>query len=477
MNFFFRRFPVLRELGIQSVASFQEARNVLRDGQYDPKTTSKKEFDRAVDGMKAFIYGGTPFKDCWLRTVQIMSAFPDHRKSVLVVFDGIASYSAIDLLSSALKSADITAMCCYIAKESSVENLTFFSRTKTYWEPEAINFFHLSSQVPIASIPATVLTRRGWNFEIEHDYVRLFVHANHPSDLSDACKFLQELTHCEDTLHCLLDRVSLNTCVSINEQNFKTMNQVDEPDCFIYAAATAIYMVHRAIENREDGYSDLSPILLKLRSNFQTRGKDDRLKVLREAAQMYRLQAADIRNFNDLTPDYLQQVVIGFFVLSDNQMKHFKSYFKLFPKNTLDDLPYDRQPRTKGHAVVLASHGENYLRFINSWGTEWADGGFFKIKDASVLGMSFTRIYFDSTDLLAGETTSDARETARKLIQLKGFQNSTHMCTNCNRGSNVSQYTWNNRHEAVCPRCKRNFPLNEPGTTLQLYKYIQSLSE
>ena len=466
----------MHELGSNSVASFQKARAVLRDGQYDPKTTSTEEFDKAVDGMKSLIYGLTPFEDCWRQMVRIMSSFRRHRKPMLVIFDGIASYRAEYLLMDARK-ADITVMCCYIANESSVENLTIFSRNRSDWEAKAQSFFKLSSQIPIASIPATVLTRRGWNFETGSDYVRLFVHANHPSHLSDACKFLQELTHCEDTLHCLLDRVSLNTCVTINERNFKTMNQEDEPECFIYAAATAIYMVHRAIENREDGYSDLSPILLQLRSHFKTRGNDDRLEVLREAARMYRLQAADIRNFNDLTPDYLQQVVIGFFVLSVNQMKQFKSYFKLFPKNTLDNLPYDGQPRTEGHAVVLASHGENFLRFINSWGTEWGDGGFFKIKDASVLGMNFTRIYFDSTDLLDGETTSNARETAKKLIQLNGFENSAHKCSICNQYSHVSQFTWNNRHEAVCPLCKQNFPLNEPGTTLQLYKYIHSLSE
>jgi C1A family cysteine protease len=39
-----------------------------------------------------------------------------------------------------------------------------------------------------------------------------------------------------------------------------------------------------------------------------------------------------------------------------------------------------------GHAVILMSYDFDHLRFLNSWGKDWGDKGFFKISDANVLG-------------------------------------------------------------------------------------------
>ena len=38
-----------------------------------------------------------------------------------------------------------------------------------------------------------------------------------------------------------------------------------------------------------------------------------------------------------------------------------------------------------GHAVMLAGCDPNCLTFMKSWGQEFADGGFFRVEDQSVL--------------------------------------------------------------------------------------------
>ena len=47
-----------------------------------------------------------------------------------------------------------------------------------------------------------------------------------------------------------------------------------------------------------------------------------------------------------------------------------------------------------------------YLRLLNSWGPDWADYGFFKVKKAEVLGFKFIDIYWEADDLNKKEKNS-----------------------------------------------------------------------
>ena len=49
-----------------------------------------------------------------------------------------------------------------------------------------------------------------------------------------------------------------------------------------------------------------------------------------------------------------------------------------------------------GHAVTLIGIDEcGALKFINSWGADWGDKGFFRLKDGKVLNMTFYDVYFE----------------------------------------------------------------------------------
>ena len=57
-----------------------------------------------------------------------------------------------------------------------------------------------------------------------------------------------------------------------------------------------------------------------------------------------------------------------------------------------------------GHAVVLVGYDATSLRFMNSWGDKWADGGFFKIRDSGVLmKMAFYDVFFLESELKESE--------------------------------------------------------------------------
>jgi len=48
-----------------------------------------------------------------------------------------------------------------------------------------------------------------------------------------------------------------------------------------------------------------------------------------------------------------------------------------------------------GHAVLLVSYSKKSLRFVNSWGSNWANGGFFEVENEHVLGdLKFCDVYW-----------------------------------------------------------------------------------
>jgi hypothetical protein len=59
-----------------------------------------------------------------------------------------------------------------------------------------------------------------------------------------------------------------------------------------------------------------------------------------------------------------------------------------------------------GHAVVLIDIAPNYLRFLNSWGAQWADKGFFKVAKADVLNLKFIDVFWTLDDLTATEKSA-----------------------------------------------------------------------
>jgi C1A family cysteine protease len=58
------------------------------------------------------------------------------------------------------------------------------------------------------------------------------------------------------------------------------------------------------------------------------------------------------------------------------------------------------------------SYDDKSLRLLNSWGTNWADGGFFRVKDAKVLGLEFIDVFWNLEDLTDAENQAYLRDQA-----------------------------------------------------------------
>ena len=106
------------------------------------------------------------------------------------------------------------------------------------------------------------------------------------------------------------------------------------------------------------------------------------------------------------------------------------------------------------------------LTIMNSWGQDWGDGGFFRVKDGTVLSKTeFFDVYWNEEDLLPEEVEAykkECSERARNLLHtFPSVQDLSHTCPKCNKSSRIAEF-YGHVLEAECPRCHEKFmPTNE----------------
>ena len=126
-----------------------------------------------------------------------------------------------------------------------------------------------------------------------------------------------------------------------------------------------------------------------------------------------------------------------------------------------------------GHAVVLTGCAPNHLTFMNSWGQNWADGGFFRVEDKNVLhNMKFYDMYWTEDDLKPSECEAFKREGTERgkelLQQFPSVKELPYKCHKCNRKSKVEEFS-GHVLEAQCPKCHQKFKPTNKDILQSLY--------
>ena len=126
-----------------------------------------------------------------------------------------------------------------------------------------------------------------------------------------------------------------------------------------------------------------------------------------------------------------------------------------------------------GHAVVLIRCDPDCLTFMNSWGTDWADGGFFRVKDQWVLNKTeFYDVYWTEDDLTDSEKEAFKIEGARRakeaMEEFPSLKDLVYNCPKCKSGSKIVEFS-GNVLEAKCPKCRRQFKPTTEDLLQSLY--------
>lgn len=113
------------------------------------------------------------------------------------------------------------------------------------------------------------------------------------------------------------------------------------------------------------------------------------------------------------------------------------------------------------------------LTFMNSWGQEFADGGFFRVKDQSALNETiFFDIYWTEDDLKPCEKEAYERKCTERAQELSrtfpSIQDLPHECPVCKKISKVGMFS-GHVLEAECPECHQKFKPTYENILQSLY--------
>ena len=371
-----------------------------------------------------------------------------------------------------------------------VNELRLFCDTNTKdWKPSTQRLFKLSSKVECFKILPNVFQTAGWTVEEpsnpqERNEVKLFVHANNHANVSSACTFAKQIFTDKDCLSDILSEVSLASCINQKKNEAIPGNQGNSGDCLEYAAAAAMYLELHRIPNRQGGYPTVEKLRQELIEHFKSLNGKKYTDHLDSFAKTYRLRAQKVEYQDALEAASNMHFVIAAFSWNDREKEQFEEFFRKNPRSILRHFNlrhHDKDDEDERHAVLLTSFTSKFLRFMNSWGTEWGDGGFFKIENSETLReMSFIKIYVDKKRLLTKERNYAALHGGKKaatfLKNLQGLKRSQHTCPFCERSSRVSEFKGVMFH-GRCPKCNKKFTLDtNSGGNLLLYQYLVSLS-
>ena len=291
-----------------------------------------------------------------------------------------------------------------------------------------------------------------------------------------------------DALSELLVSVHLDMYINQTTSGFRAKDQGEELTCYAFASAVVLHLAMQRIHGREGEYPSFDELKDEMiREHGKSRAYT--CEVLKKICPKYRLHCRKVNIKGAKQAIVKKRPVVAKFYLTDDEWDAFENFYDTNPVGILtqNELDVRKRPtspphRTSGHAVVLTSYNSKCLTFMNFWGEEWADNGFFRVQNAEVLGdqLEFFDVYWELDDLTEKEQEKYRKygsKLAKRLIEfLEGLEFAEYTCPECEQTSLVTEFT-GTLSKVQCPKCFREFSTSDnAGNSLALNVYLTSLS-
>ncbi|CAG2249943.1 unnamed protein product [Mytilus edulis] len=438
-------------IDVGSIFSIGEASEILHVGVNESKLNDGR-INEIMKAVEPFIYGSTPLFQALNETWKIFAdrKYTSYEKVLFVLSDGEPTDRGdIKQIVQLLERYKVTVVSCYINRHSYIQPRRLYSVENGSWNKGAKFLFKLSSTISSQLLPRTIFIKTGWEIDIDNNETKLFLQINHEDNIHDACSLAKQ-------------------------QEYST--------CYANATATVLHLSMMRIIGRDGGHPTFNALRNEIIKKHGIDGAYP-FDVLEGIAPKYRLQFQTVSAQDAMIAVASKRPVIASFYLTNLEWKQFSAFYERQPTGILSKAKIDlrnRDPRDtlSGHAVVLTSFNSKSLRFMNSWGSNWANMGFFRVQNSEVLDFDYIDVFWTLNDLSEQEIKKfevHGAEVACKLINnLKSLQKSVYRCPICRDNSLVTAYSGSLK-EAVCPKCKGIFQCNDVGNILALNIYLTSL--
>jgi len=483
---------VLAEVGPTDKVVYcaKDASEILH-GSVGQQELTDDRTNELYDKVKPFIHGGTPLIESLRQAVNLFRDNRDTQYKLLFVLADGQPADGHDPPLTELADLGVKVVSCYITRRPIEEPRRLYSNLNWEWEGAAKFMFNMSSVVRADKIPRTLFVKKGWKIDMDRNETRLFFQINHSDLIDEVCDLARDCVCSQDSLADVLSYIKLDIYINrANEGLSPDRKEEKEKTCYAIASATVIHMVLmlKAFSvGREGGYPGFYEIRDELIDMY---GKDGANvgDVLREACPRYRLQCKETDKRGAMSAVVEKRPVVAIYQLTVAERKSFHQFYKKNPtgiltdKNVKIDKRSEGEELTIGHAVVLTSFDGKCLRLMNSKGSDWADGGFFRVRKADVLRMKFYDVFWKKEDLddpseeKRNRLRQGADVSAKLMSSLTGLQTATYKCPLCSVESKLSEFT-GHVLEVRCPnpRCRGTFSADSDNSDLALSIYLMSL--
>ncbi|XP_028410702.1 uncharacterized protein LOC114533385 [Dendronephthya gigantea] len=495
---YFKSKKRLVNVGSHSIYSVQDASRIIRGcvGEKEVSELSEERKKELLEQIEPYIYGGTPLFESLEKATRLFEQTTAENKLLFVLSDGEPAdgrhFLSVEHFTSRLARAGVYIVSCYITETTDISAKHLYDEMDGNWEIGAKFLFSLSSKLLTQDLPLGFLIKNDWKIDIDKNETNLFIQANHPDNLREACRMAKEVVGSADTLSELLVSVDLDIYIRDCTRDMEAEEQIlNQNTCYAFASAAVLHLRMQGVYGPEGVYPEFDMLKDEMIAAHGVNGANTG-DVLQKICEKYGFKCEKVFKVNKAKKAIVEKrPVVATFHLPKKKMKSFKDYFRNNPTGILtlkemtnaDTESSDKtSPPTIGHAVVLTSYNSKCLKFMNSWGQEWGDNGFFRVENAEVLGdkLEFFDVSWDWDKATEGEKEyyrKHAAEVAAKLMSsLKGLQNAEYTCPKCEKKSLVTEFE-GTLSKALCPKCQSEFSTNDKkGNIVALNVYLASLS-
>ncbi|CAF3709580.1 unnamed protein product [Rotaria socialis] len=456
-----------------TVNLLKQVTNTSSDSSKTQQSLTSAQLSALADSIEPFIYGNTPMCQALQSALHTFCSGTHKQKVLFLLSDGESTDGNPTRFAQELRKLNVLVFACILTSKNISNPRQLYYEPDPNWSKAHREMFELSTTVENSHSAMSILQEQKWDLP-PAGHSRLFVQANHPDVIKEFSNIIQYMSESNDVLMNMIGRVSLDIYINAANSTFEAKEQTDLT-CYAYASATVFHLAMCRIEGREDGVDKFEDIYEELINKF---GCERALteEVLRTCAPTYRLHSKEVEELGARQAINQRRPVVATFRLNQKQWDAFTTFYADAPQGVLEakDLGLASVgDKLFGHAVVLMKCDPTSLTFINSWGTKFADKGFFRVRNQSVLNLKFYDVYWDLNDLTAKEIEAFERKSSEKgqnLIQKLpiGIKNLPYKCPECGASSPVWMFIID-FSGAKCPECDGHFKPTPMGVNVTAY--------
>ena len=427
--------------------------------------------------MDNYIYGYTPMREIFSNVFTYINNNKNEYEEniIFLLSDGVSTDgNPEEMVKNELKKTNAILITCFLASEQNECPKILYDENsipRNLSQGEKI-LFNMSSTISTLNPFINLLERRGWHVPYSGK-CKLFIRVNNPKILDEYLSLITILIKGNDALFDLIGKIDFEKYINNNINSFIPVRQ-HGGTCYAHAIATVIHMSLSRI------YGRIPPSFEEIKNNLiNIYGKDGAItkNVLTNELPKYKLHFKEVNELEAKEAILKGRPCIFTFYLDKIGWAKFKKFYDenkggKLTKEIFDNINNYGDDEDGRHAVVFVRYGSNYLEFINSWGTGWNNGGFFRVGDLKFFeNIHFYDVFWNISDLTEQDKKnweSRNQEFIKDNLYKRNIFNYKIKCPNCKQISEAKNFK-GNFYKAECPSCSFKFVPNIEQLAKTLY--------